>query len=103
MIKINPRFKKLTLLGLLSAAALVVAITIWVVPGKAQKAVNIDKFGIAIKGYDTVAYFTVGQAVKGVPEFEASYNDARWFFSSAANRDLFKDNPERYIPQYGGY
>lgn len=103
MINFNSRFRKLTLLGLLSAVVLVVVIAIWVVPGKAQKEVNTNKSGIAIKGYDTVAYFKEGRAVMGFPEFEVSYKDARWFFSSAGNRDLFKDNPESYIPQYGGF
>jgi hypothetical protein len=103
MVKLNSKVRKLTLLGFLPAAVLAAVVAIWVVPGKAQKPVNTDKFGIAIKGYDTVAYFTEGRALKGKPEYEVSYQDARWRFSSAANRDLFKDDPERYIPQYGGY
>ena len=103
MIKFNSRIKKLSLLGFLAAVVVVALVGIWVVPGKAQKAVNTDKFGIAIKGYDTVAYFTEGLAVKGNPEIEVSYKDARWLFSSATNRDLFKDSPERYTPQYGGF
>ena len=103
MVNLNSRGRKLSLWGILAAVVLVAVIAIWVVPGKAQKAVNTDKFGIAIKGYDTVAYFTEGRAVKGNPEFEVSYKDARWFFSSATNRDLFKGSPERYTPQYGGF
>lgn len=65
--------------------------------------INKDDLGIAIKGYDTVAYFTDGRAVKGNPEFEAVWQDARWHFVSAAHRDMFKAEPERYAPQYGGY
>ena len=103
MKKNNLRVRKLSLWGFLTAVVLVAVVTIWVVPGRAQIAVNTNKFGIAIKGYDTVAYFTEGTAVKGNPEIEVLYKDARWFFSSAANRDLFKENPERYIPQYGGF
>lgn len=57
----------------------------------------------AIKGYDTVAYFTEGQAVKGVKEFRTEYKEATWLFSSQANLDLFLASPEKYAPQYGGY
>jgi YHS domain-containing protein len=59
--------------------------------------------GLAIKGYDPVAYFNDGKPVKGVKEFQHDWNGARWQFSSGANRDLFKANPDKYAPQYGGY
>jgi YHS domain-containing protein len=65
--------------------------------------VNKDKSGIAIKGYDPVAYFVENRAVKGKEEFEYLYEGTRWRFSSAAHRDLFTANPERYMPQYGGF
>lgn len=57
----------------------------------------------AIRGYDTVAYFTDGKATKGSPEFTVDWNGATWRFASAANRDAFAENPERYAPQYGGH
>jgi hypothetical protein len=41
--------------------------------------------------------------VKGTPEFETLWQDARWRFASAEHRDMFKADPERYAPQYGGY
>ena len=66
-------------------------------------AVNETFFGVAIKGYDTVAYHTEGRALKGNRKFSHQWNDAKWYFSSAANRDLFAADPERYAPQYGGY
>ena len=65
--------------------------------------VNKTLFGVAIKGYDTVAYHTEGRAVKGNSKFSHKWNDAKWHFSSADNRDLFAANPVRYAPQYGGY
>ena len=65
--------------------------------------VNKTFFGVAIKGYDTVAYHTEGKAVKGKKEFSHKWNDAKWHFASAGNRDLFVAEPERYAPQYGGY
>ena len=57
----------------------------------------------AIKGYDTVAYFTEGKAVKGNKDFSTEYQQAKWLFSSQENLDLFVANPEKYAPQYGGY
>ena len=65
--------------------------------------VNTDAFGVAILGYDTVAYHTEGRPVKGKSEFAHSWNDAVWHFATAENRDLFAENPERWAPKYGGY
>src|SRR5260370_10054963 len=59
--------------------------------------------GIAIKGYDTVAYFEQSKAVKGSPNFEHTWNGAKWLFATAAHRDAFAKDPERYAPQYGGF
>ncbi len=64
---------------------------------------NVDGENVAIHGYDTVAYFTEGKPMQGKDEFEEVWEDARWQFSSATNRELFKANPERYAPQFGGY
>jgi len=57
----------------------------------------------AINGYDTVAYFSVGKPVKGQDSFVTEWMGAKWKFSSQANLDLFKADPEKYAPQYGGY
>ena len=57
----------------------------------------------AINGYDSVAYFTVGKAVKGQDSFVHEWMGARWKFSSQANLELFKSQAEKYAPQYGGY
>ena len=57
----------------------------------------------AIKGYDTVAYFTQNQDVEGSDEFSFEYKGANWLFSSKENLELFKADPEKYAPQYGGY
>jgi hypothetical protein len=58
---------------------------------------------IAIKGYDTVAYFTDGKATKGSSSYEYLWDDARWQFASLAHRDLFIADPDRYAPQFGGF
>ena len=65
--------------------------------------VNMNPERIAIRGYDTVAYFTEGKATKGKSGFEYVWHGARWRFASATNRDLFAANPDRYAPRYGGY
>ncbi len=64
---------------------------------------NVDSEKVAIHGYDTVAYFTESKPMQGKDEFEEVWEDARWQFSSATNLELFKANPERYAPQFGGY
>ncbi len=64
---------------------------------------NVDAAEVAIHGYDTVAYFTDGKPTKGKKELEYVWEDARWQFASDTNLELFKANPERYAPQFGGY
>jgi hypothetical protein len=59
--------------------------------------VNKTAGGVAIKGYDPVAYFLDGKPVKGSDEFTV------WKFSGAGHRDLFAGDPEKYAPRYGGY
>jgi YHS domain-containing protein len=65
--------------------------------------VNADKKGVAIKGYDTVAYFTLNRPVEGDKKFNFAWNGATWWFSSMEHRELFVKNPQKYAPQYGGY
>ena len=57
----------------------------------------------AIRGYDPVAYHLDQQPVRGDPAWSAQYRNATWYFASEQNRDLFRGNPGRYAPQYGGY
>lgn len=66
--------------------------------------VNSSVFGsVAIDGYDTVAYWTENKAVEGEKKFTYEYKDAKWRFASQENLDLFAANPQKYLPQYGGY
>jgi len=58
---------------------------------------------LALKGHDPVAYFTEGRPALGSKQFEHEWNGATWRFASARHRDLFRADPERYAPQYGGY
>ena len=69
----------------------------------AGQKINKDTEGVAILGYDTVAYFTDGRPVKGSPDFEYVWQDARWRFASAEHRTLFVSSPDHYAPQFGGF
>jgi YHS domain-containing protein len=59
--------------------------------------------GLAIRGYDPVAYFRDGGPRLGKPEFSARYGGATWRFASAEHKALFDAEPERYLPAYGGF
>ena len=59
--------------------------------------------GVAINGYDPVAYFTEGKARKGNSSFQYKYSGVTYRFASQANLDKFKQNPAAYEPQYGGW
>lgn len=58
---------------------------------------------VAIHGYDPVAYFTDGGPRPGKPELAVEHGDARWLFSSDANKRRFEQDPQTYLPAYGGY
>jgi YHS domain-containing protein len=73
------------------------------IAGAGEKLLAVDSNHIAIKGYDTVAYFTDRKAVKGSSQFEYVYDDARWLFSNSAHREMFVADPDRYMPRYGSY
>lgn len=73
-------------------------------PAAALSPVNKSLLGgVAIEGYDPVAYFTESRPVEGRKQWSHEWNGATWRFASAANRDLFAKEPEKYAPQYGGY
>ena len=73
-------------------------------PALAKDPVYTSTFSnIAVSGYDPVAYFTEGEPVEGRGDVTADYKGATWRFASAVNRDAFRQDPERFAPQYGGY
>jgi len=65
--------------------------------------VNVDKTGVAIQGYDPVAFFTDNKPVKGDQKFLAKHDGAIYFFASKEHKDLFKSDPAKYTPEFGGY
>ena len=83
---------------------LLIASMLFTLPALAIDEINKTFIGnVAIEGYDPVAYFTESRPVKGDSQFEYKWKDANWRFSSAENLALFKENPEQYAPQFGGY
>jgi len=95
------------LFALLGAAALQGAVAtrapaIAGVPGSTSP-VNLDAHGIALGGYDPVAYFDGGRPAKGDARISASYAGARYLFATAAHRKAFLQDPGRYVPEFGGY
>lgn len=58
---------------------------------------------MAIQGYDPVAYFKQGRAVKGKKEIAASYEGVVYYFSMPVNKEYFLKNPSKFEPQYGGW
>lgn len=88
---------------LLSALAIAfVAITN---PAFAEKSEIYTGFlsGVALGGYDAVAYFSEKRPVKGSDKYEMSYKGATWRFTSAGNLAKFRADPAVYAPQYGGH
>ena len=65
--------------------------------------VDKNRDGLALRGYDPVAYFTQSKPVRGVPQFSFHWMNATWWFASQSDRDLFTAEPEKYAPQFGGY
>lgn len=59
--------------------------------------------GKAIKGYDVVAFFKEGKPVEGADSLVYKYKESDWLFASRANLEAFKAEPEKFVPQYGGY
>ena len=65
--------------------------------------INLDKQGVALQGYDPVAFFIDGRPVKGQAQFESKFNGAHYFFASAENKATFDATPAKYEPQFGGF
>ena len=64
---------------------------------------NVDAGGVILDGYDPVAFFTDNKPVKGDPQFQFTYDEATYYFASQQHLDLFKANPQKYQPQFGGW
>src|SRR5258708_32550668 len=63
----------------------------------------VDSQGVAIQGYDPVAYFKQNKPVKGLPSNQSVYQGAKFYFASAADKKEVDKNPSKYAPAYGGF
>jgi len=68
-----------------------------------KKAYNIDNSNIALQGYSPVSYLDFGLAQKGDKDFKSKYEDIVYYFTSAEQKAKFDQNPQKYLPQFGGY
>ena len=100
-----PTLRQTLLAALIAGASLMAALP---TPALAydvnsMAAFNVDAKGVAVQGYDVVAYQTQGAPTPGNASFMARHEGATYLFGSAANRELFVANPAKYAPQFGGF
>ena len=102
MFPINARLAATMLILGVPAGAFVPTIALAGVPGS-NSSVNVDETGLALRGYDPVAYFDGGTPTQGLETISAVHNGVRFLFSSEAHRQAFQANPQRYLPEFGGF
>src|SRR5688572_23266386 len=69
---------------------------------RAQNGGEVDQPRLGLKGYDPVAYFTKGKPMLGKEELEYTWDEVRYRFASNQHREMFRSEPDRYIPQFAG-
>lgn len=79
------------------------ALAVVSIPAVQAGDVTYQSGGIAINGYDPVAYFTMSKPVEGESAHSFEWNGAKWRFANAENLAMFSADPEKYAPKYGGY
>lgn len=94
--------------ALLTLSAFAIAATFALLPVQAQQSKPPAVYtgivnGVAVGGYDAVAYFTEGKPVQGRADVTLAHDGATWRFANATNREAFKAEPAKYAPQYGGH
>ncbi len=88
------------LFGLAAALGLTLGGAAWAADAMPK---NVDDDGLALRGYDPVAYFEEGAPTRGSAEHSATFDGATYHFATAANREAFEADPARFVPAYGGY
>ena len=71
--------------------------------GLAKELNNLDGKGVALQGYDPVAFFTDNRPVRGDQQFQTQYHGATYYFASAEHKAAFQKEPARFEPQFGGF
>lgn len=82
---------------------MVMALGINLAVAQDKKAYNIDNSNIALEGYSPVSYLDLGIAQKGLKEFKSEHDKVVYYFTDADQKKKFDKNPDKYLPQYGGY
>lgn len=90
----------LSLLAVLLVSGLLVAAESKPSTGKHD---NVDRNHLALQGYDPVAYFELSKPAKGDAKFTAVHLGHVYHFANAKHQAAFKSDPEKYVPQYGGW
>ncbi|MDN5203650.1 YHS domain-containing (seleno)protein [Fulvivirgaceae bacterium BMA10] len=67
-----------------------------------QKHYQLEK-GVALQGYDPVSYFNNKKPLEGEKDYAATHKGVTYYFASSKNKELFKSNPDKYEPSYGGW
>ena len=89
---------------MLAVAGLALSVASPVSVAATTEMIVVDRHtGLAIGGYDPVAFFTDGKPMEGSADFEFRYGGAIWRFSNIGNRDAFAERPDIYMPRFGGY
>ncbi|HUL34433.1 MAG TPA: YHS domain-containing (seleno)protein [Candidatus Eisenbacteria bacterium] len=86
--------------------AIVLTMLLWGFPALPQGGKtlqNLDRNGVAIQGYDPVAFFTQNKPVKGDKRFESTYKGATYYFVSGEDKAAFDASPGKYEPEFGGF
>jgi YHS domain-containing protein len=89
--------------GNVRIAALLILVFVCAPAFSADQSINANEDGIAIHGYDPVAYFVDGKTVRGEDDLDYEWSGVTWLFASEHNRQLFIEKPQAYAPQYGGF
>ncbi|MGI9364680.1 MAG: YHS domain-containing (seleno)protein [Rhizobiaceae bacterium] len=89
--------------SLLAALALVLVQMHPVAAASPVPSLNLSKSGLALRGYDPVAYFNAGKPVKGDASITVKNGGAEYRFSSQENKALFVADPKKYLPEFGGF
>src|SRR5271168_3572377 len=101
--RINVMLNKRTFVSLAAAVALLTAAAVTTPAIAAGPELNATITGLALRGYDPVAYFTDGKPVPGDFTITARHEGATYRFASEDHKALFEKDPAKYLPQYGGF
>jgi YHS domain-containing protein len=85
-----------------AAVTLMILVTLSMV-SLAKELNNLDASGVALQGYDPVAFFTDNRPVRGDQQFQTQYHGATYYFASAEHKAKFDKEPAKYEPQFGGF